>query len=305
MCLIGLRLAPGSDHPLRLAANRDEYFLRPTAAASWWHDVPGVFAGRDLLASGTWLGVARPSRARPGARVGRLVALTNFREPALESPRAGLASRGSIVTELLVAPESLEVALLRLAANASAYAGFSVLAFEWREDAGDRPLAIEGWSFGNRSDASPVRLPPGTHILANGPLNARWSKSEKLRAVFDEFEGHSGSPGAEPSDAGVALEDALRDCLMDAAPADPTGVGAAATSDENTAADRALSACFIRMPGRAYGTRSSAIVTLAADGMMEFDETTWSTDVSPRIEHRRRARISTLLQRAEDLAQQL
>jgi uncharacterized protein with NRDE domain len=47
MCLIvfAWQLIPAC--PLVLAANRDEFFERPTRAASWWEDAPNVFAGRD------------------------------------------------------------------------------------------------------------------------------------------------------------------------------------------------------------------------------------------------------------------
>ena len=55
-----------------IAANRDEYYRRPTAKAAFWQDHPDILAGRDLECMGTWLGVTR---------AGRFAALTNFRDP--------------------------------------------------------------------------------------------------------------------------------------------------------------------------------------------------------------------------------
>ena len=72
MCLIFIanRCVPG--YRLIVAANRDEFHARPTAAADFWQDAPQVLAGRDLEAGGTWLGVARN---------GRFAALTNYSAP--------------------------------------------------------------------------------------------------------------------------------------------------------------------------------------------------------------------------------
>ena len=39
-----------------LAANRDEFYQRPTALADYWEEHPKILAGRDLKAKGTWMG---------------------------------------------------------------------------------------------------------------------------------------------------------------------------------------------------------------------------------------------------------
>ena len=72
MCLIvvGWRVAPA--YPLVVAANRDEFYARPTAVAARWPQAPQVIAGRDLEAGGTWLGITES---------GRFAAVTNVREP--------------------------------------------------------------------------------------------------------------------------------------------------------------------------------------------------------------------------------
>src|ERR1700722_4432567 len=88
MCLILLVWRAHSHYPLLLAANRDEYHERPSAAAAWWPGPARILAGRDLKQGGTWLGVTRG---------GRFAALTNYRDPAVHRPDA--PSRGALVTE--------------------------------------------------------------------------------------------------------------------------------------------------------------------------------------------------------------
>jgi uncharacterized protein with NRDE domain len=53
MCLIVLAWRAHPDHPLIVAANRDEFHARPAAAAAFWQDRPAILAGRDLKAKGT------------------------------------------------------------------------------------------------------------------------------------------------------------------------------------------------------------------------------------------------------------
>jgi uncharacterized protein with NRDE domain len=90
VCLILFAHRAHADYRLVVAANRDEWFGRPTASAGFWPDAPEVFAGRDLEAHGTWLGITR---------AGRFAALTNFRDPGGNRPDA--PSRGTLVSAFL------------------------------------------------------------------------------------------------------------------------------------------------------------------------------------------------------------
>lgn len=57
MCLILFAYNIHPSYRLILAANRDEFYDRPTAAADFWKSHPDVLAGRDLKEKGTWLGI--------------------------------------------------------------------------------------------------------------------------------------------------------------------------------------------------------------------------------------------------------
>jgi hypothetical protein len=52
MCLVLIALDSHPDYPLIVAANRDEFYDRPTAPARFWDDAPAILAGRDLKAGG-------------------------------------------------------------------------------------------------------------------------------------------------------------------------------------------------------------------------------------------------------------
>src|SRR5258708_1617792 len=69
MCLIVFAYDV-ADHALIFAANRDELYDRPTAAAHAWSDAPDVFGGRDLEKGGTWMVFARTGRLAAGTNVG-------------------------------------------------------------------------------------------------------------------------------------------------------------------------------------------------------------------------------------------
>ena len=146
MCLIVLAWRAHPSAALIVAANRDEFHARPAAAAGFWNDRPGILAGRDLEARGTWMGVSR---------TGRFAAVTNYR--GAREPRA-VESRGALVSRFLendVSPERYVAGL-----DLASYSGFNLLA------ADDQEL----WWCSNR-DRAPRRLEPGIFGLGNALLD--------------------------------------------------------------------------------------------------------------------------------------
>ncbi len=154
MCLILLAWGQHPDYPLVLAANRDEYYRRPTAAAGPWQEQPGIIGGRDLLQGGSWLAMSRS---------GRFAAVTNFREPppALEPPR----SRGRLVSDFLLGPCSPADYLARVEQQGPLYRGFSLLV-------GDRSAV----GYLSNHAAGYRLLEPGLYGISNALLDTPWPK---------------------------------------------------------------------------------------------------------------------------------
>jgi uncharacterized protein with NRDE domain len=139
MCLIvfAWKLVPGM--PLIAAANRDEFHDRPTAPASWWEDAPNIYAGRDLLGGGTWMGISRE---------GRFAAVTNVRAP--DAGRSDAPSRGLLAAEFLQRDTPPLEYAHKLASAANAYAGFNLLVGDrdnlvWFSDALGREMTKPVW----------------------------------------------------------------------------------------------------------------------------------------------------------------
>jgi uncharacterized protein with NRDE domain len=116
MCLIVFAWKQSTDTPLLLAANRDEFYARPALAASWWEEAPHVYAGKDLEAGGTWMGINKQ---------GRFAAITNIRNG--EGKKIGAPSRGKIVADFLRDDISTSSYLSALEAEAKHYAGFNLI----------------------------------------------------------------------------------------------------------------------------------------------------------------------------------
>ncbi|MCO7521078.1 MULTISPECIES: NRDE family protein [unclassified Pseudomonas] len=159
MCLIVFAWRPGHALPLIVAANRDEFYARPTQALAAWEDAPGVHAGRDLEAGGTWLGIGP---------AGRFAALTNIRDPGQP---VGPRSRGELVAAYLQGELGVEAYLDQVASRSGHYAGFNLLV-------GDS--ARLGYLHGR--EPAPRLLDAGVYGLSNAGLDTPWPKLVKARS---------------------------------------------------------------------------------------------------------------------------
>lgn len=151
MCLVLFSYQPDTDRPLVVAANRDEFYARPARSAHHWEDAPHVFAGRDLSAGGSWLGVTSS---------GRFATVTNFAEEVPDE--LAPASRGVLVERFL--KESMAAHAFVHDIHGPDYKGFNLLVYD-----GDK-LAYTS-NRGYTED-----LEPGTYGLANAELGATWPK---------------------------------------------------------------------------------------------------------------------------------
>ena len=147
MCLIVLGWRVHPDFPLIVAANRDEFHAHPAAPAAFWEDHPGILAGRDLEAHGTWMGVSRS---------GKFAAVTNYRGGT--EARAA-ESRGALVSRFLANGDQPGNYIQSL--KPALYSGFNLLATDGEEL----------WWMTNR-DGKPRRLEPRIYGLGNTLLDA-------------------------------------------------------------------------------------------------------------------------------------
>ncbi len=220
MCLISFSWNP--DHPRRLVlvANRDEFYRRPTAQMTFWHENASLLAGKDLLHLGTWMGVTTH---------GRFAAITNYRG---RETRTRLRSRGHLPQQYLEGTESPMAFARQLTATADQYGGFNLLL-------GDNDTLVY---YSNKSAQPPVCLPAGLYGLSNHLLDTPWPKVVKAKWQLASLLRDTPHPQTETlltllQDKRIALDHELPD----------TGVG--------REFERLLSAQFIHSP--IYGTRAT------------------------------------------------
>ncbi|KTC44131.1 MAG: NRDE family protein [Pseudomonas sp.] len=163
MCLIVFAWRPGHALPLIVAANRDEFYARPSLPLAQWPESPQIHAGRDLEAGGTWLGV--------GAG-GRFAALTNIRNPHQPPARR---SRGELVARFLAGTIDLDEYLRDVVGRSLEYAGFNLLL----------GTADQLWHY-NAGDTAPRQLETGVYGLSNAGLDTPWPKLLKAKAALRE-----------------------------------------------------------------------------------------------------------------------
>jgi len=235
MCLALIAARLRDDLPLVVAANRDEFFRRPAAPAAFWAEAPGLLAGRDLEAGGTWLGVTRS---------GRFALLTNHRDP--RSHREGAPSRGALVAEYLKGRENAGHFLRRKEREASGYNGFHLVV-------GD---ASGLWYFTN-TDGTLRELPPGVHGISNGPVDEPWPKVTRSTARLAKLVGSVAPPEPETLLSLLADRDRSPDSELPS-----TGIP--------LEWERALSSVFV-LHGP-YGTRCSTVLLVGKDGRARFVE---------------------------------
>ncbi len=241
-------------HPrwwLILAANRDEFYERPTRDAGFWEDDRNILAGRDLKGNGTWMGVTR---------TGRFAAVTNFRDPG--SVVANAPSRGALVTNLLKDTRPPLEGLRELSTRGNQFNGFNLIA-------GDgKTLSY----YSNRGGA-PEELGPGLYGVSNRLLDTPWPKVQKGKKGLSDL--ISGSGEVETEEILALLSDRERpdDNLLP-----DTGVG--------LEWERLLSSIFIN--GEIYGTRSSYLLLMGRDGELRFTERSFSTGNAGPKRHKTR-----------------
>jgi uncharacterized protein with NRDE domain len=150
MCSIILNLTPTATF---IAANRDELITRPwSPPAAYWPEYPGIIAGRDETAGGTWMGLNAH---------GVMAAVLN-RHGSL-GPAPGKRSRGELPLLALSEPNAALAAAKIAALDAGAYRSFNLVAAD----------AHGAYLVRGLGSATPdvTELPPGITMITAGEPN--------------------------------------------------------------------------------------------------------------------------------------
>ena len=241
MCLILFAYHAHPKYKLIVAANRDEFYKRPTISAHFWEDHPHILAGRDLEKMGTWMGVTK---------TGRFAALTNFRDP--KEMTEGKCSRGELVADYLKDSHPPEKYMQKAAGSRTTYPGYNLLA-------GD---ADELFYYSNVEDRI-HRVEPGIYGVSNHLLNTNWPKVKRGREGLATIMNESNEK---------TFSEQLFSLLQSADHAADKDLPSTGVSLEW---ERILSPMFIKT--EAYGTRSSTVLWIT-DEEIHFQERVYSRE---------------------------
>ena len=235
MCLLLIAYKKHPEYKLIVAANRDEFYDRPTAPVKWWDDNPSVLGGKDLKSGGTWLGMTKS---------GKFAAITNYRDP--ESRKDNARSRGLVVSDYLSGDCSASDYVDSLSSRSSFYNGFNLMC-------GD----AKGLYYYSNRGGDPLCLGAGLYGLSNHLLDSPWPKVEKGKKVLSKILFNAPS---------IFVESVFSLLENNDIPPDPslpdTGVG--------IDWERILSPIFIK--SEKYGTRSSTVILVDNRGEVYLKE---------------------------------
>jgi uncharacterized protein with NRDE domain len=170
LLIVASRVIEGT--PLLIAANRDEFLIRPTSPFGTLSvGPPQVLGGRDQQSGGTWLTINRH---------GVFAGLTN--QPLGENKDPTLRSRGELPLALAAHPTAKD-------AVAAFVKGYDPLRYNgcWLL-VGDRD-SLFFIDFTAAHELTAVPLPPGVHILENKALGVPSPKAEHVRQLLGPLQG--------------------------------------------------------------------------------------------------------------------
>lgn len=243
MCLFFCAFEIHPKFRLIVAANRDEFYDRPSQPAAFWPESPDLLAGKDLQGGGTWFGITRS---------GRIAAITNYRDP--RSHRNEAPSRGLLLTDYLLGSADPAGYLERVSRKGMQYNGFNLIVGS----------ASELDYYSNRKGGV-IALTPGIYGLSNHLLDTPWPKVAQGRKAFGDIVSREDGPEPEALFGVLSDRTIMEDSLLP-----DTGIG--------IEWERILSARFITSP--VYGTRSSVLLFVDRQDRVVFLERNF--DSNPR-----------------------
>ena len=257
MCLILFAWNSHPDYSLVVAANRDEFYERPTQAMTWWDDYPNILGARDnadvIGLRGTALGLSAE---------GKFAAVTNIRAPSEKNP--DLRTRGELTAKYLSQKLSIDEYIKANQKTFMQYNGFNLLTADLNK--GDQQQLswisnriLVGDKIRQKKMVSPVKVNPGIYGLSNSMLDTPWPKVRLGVAHFAQAIAMDQGKFNHPEHY---LKFMGNSTTFSDAELPSTGV--------SLDWERALSPIFIKTAH--YGTRSSSLLRVRKDGNFQMLE---------------------------------
>jgi uncharacterized protein with NRDE domain len=257
MCLILFAINSHPDYPFVVAANRDEFYARPTKKIDWWSDYSHVLGARDqadvLGLPGTALGLTQK---------GKFSAITNIRAPSEKNP--DLRTRGELTAKFLAQSKPIHEFITDHQKSFLQYNGFNLLLGDLSNVA--RPeffwisnRLLVGDKIRQRKTINPTAISAGLYGLSNAMLDTPWPKVRSGVAQFAQ---------ALARDSGKFNQDAMYFNLL----ADNNNFSDQVLPSTGVSHEweKALAPIFIQTEH--YGTRSSTLLRVRKDGMFQMIE---------------------------------
>lgn len=240
MCIAWIAYHSHPEYPVIIAANRDEFFTRPTSAAAYWSDLPGIAGGRDLKDQGTWFAADQH---------GRFGLLTNHRDFSLHKDAP--ESRGVLIPCYLNRPDRAIEFLDKIQEDASDFNPFNLLLFD---------------NFGlyhyDNIHKQITTLSSGIYGLSNAFLDTPWPKLQRGKKIFSEI--LKSSPDQLQPEIFLPLLRDSQKAIDQMLPS--TGL--------ELELERKLSSIFI--DAGTYGTRAHTIFMIDREGFVTlFEQSLW------------------------------
>ncbi|XP_074148931.1 transport and Golgi organization protein 2 homolog isoform X1 [Sminthopsis crassicaudata] len=254
MCIIFFKFDPRpvskNAYRLILAANRDEFYHRPSKLADFWGSNNEILSGLDMeegKEGGSWLGISKK---------GKLAALTNYMQPKLDKDAKG---RGELVTHFLTTEVDSFSYLKKISSEAHLYNGFNLIAADLNTSKGDIFCY-----YGNRGEQEPIVLTPGVYGLSNSLLETPWKKLQYGKQLFVDVIDQSQDLTREDLIGELLKVMNNEECQLPDPAIEDQG------KDYILPILNKYAAVCVRCPG--YGTRTNTIVLIDAEGNVTFTE---------------------------------
>jgi uncharacterized protein with NRDE domain len=270
MCLIAFAWGASERFPLVIAANRDEFYERPTAPLATWTTPNGtsIVGGRDLRDGGTWMAFAQN---------GRFAMLTNVRQPQQESALGDATpriSRGGLVVAWLESDLAADQWVKHI--EPQCYQGFNLIVGDWpsrqchyvSNQAIFKPFRAFDQVGRARGAIELVAIPMpwgAVYGLSNAALDTPWPKTRALKEAL--------SKAFTRED----LEGLTQQCWEALTNPNPFAAEELPQTGVSPDLERALSSVFVRHPQAqsVYGTRTSLVAVYERSKGLQVSERTY------------------------------